>query len=1310
MNYILKDIIIKIVFTSTVFLALNAKGQSVAAGAANSYTLCIDGTLRAWGDNSEGGLGNGSITTGGNAYSNIPVQVSNLTGIVSISSGWGQALALKNDGTVWSWGNGIYGELGNNSHSDTNVPVKVDSLSNVVAVQACGLYSMALKSDGTVWGWGWWNGVSEDSVPRQVDSLSEVIAIAGGDATAYALKRDSTVWAWGQNSQGQLGNGNHTDSYVPIQVTSLNSIIAIAGAGGYGLALKNDGTVWAWGMNYNGELGNGTYTNSNLPIQVNSLNNIIAIAAADDDGQTYEYSLALKNDGTVWAWGYNGAGQLGNGTYATSNVPIQVSTLNNVLSISAGANNAIALKNDSTVWTWGTAYLGNGTDSNSNVPIRVTGLCPVSSVCTAPISDFIPTSANISINSIITYTDISSNNPTSWRWLFPGGTPGAYNGQSPPPIQYNVAGSYDVQLITNNFCGSDTLMETAIINVSTCPKPAAAITSTSTTINIGGAITFTDVSTNNPTNWQWTFAGGTPSSYNGQTPPAIQYNSTGNFDVQLITSNSCGADTDKIIGMVTVSQGSSIYSCIKPFSQFPIDGASDIATQTHFQWEAVPGNGVTYDLDVRQPGATTADIFQSGLTQTRFEYTGQLNTATNYQWKVRARINGDTTSWSNTNTFTIRDIYPSSGWGSPLGQYNNATVIFNDGADSCNSCAHPNLNNQLYCPDPCASQTGATTGLKWQCVEYVNRYYKQVYGLHTYSAGLAGSANTYLSLANHAGMIRFQNNNPEKPRTGDVIVWAGTQNNTAGHVAVIKQVNGNTVTIIQQNAHSTWTNTTTLLTNNFWAFPTSPSVGPCLGWYRPQPNPLSPANGETINDLLHLFNWNTNPSENNSLHNQYTLFIYEKDANGCYQPYLTQFGISQPQFQLTQPLHAGKDYSYQIFSNTPSGTVRNETVYFSVSPNAHMIIGGNNNSRSTGDSLATQIQIHTYQNISAQDYAIANVRIYAQQQGSWTDFEWTNATGDIFVYDLYPGVHIGDSILAQADGFTDKTVVVTQDNLNSGVVNIQMNLINGTTAIINPAAIPYINGSPKYNDYVTQPAINLHVTAINHDYYEIAGFSELDNSPSWDYHLASDSVVLENLSLGDNSFTIRYINATDTLYYMTDIQYIPLDSLSNSTYVVTIAQNSLNNGARMFVNGNFIKELSTQQDSIRVPVGTNNFSFLLPGYENFNATTFHADTINIQWLAYTTGLDKIEDKFEFSVYPNPLAKTTTVSYSLATESNISISFFDLMGNETRLLPNQQQSPGIHHSEVDVAVLSSGMYLCALKVGTRVFYKKVAIIR
>ena len=188
------------------------------------------------------------------------------------------------------------------------------------------------------------------------------------------LIRSHVAAGWGYNGQGQLGDGTITSrsGYGDIRVG--NDVVQVAAGSGHGLALRSDGTVWTWGFNGAGELGDGTTTSRSTPVQVTGLTGVTQVAASG------YFSLALRSDGTVWAWGDNRAGQLGRGTTGNHGVtPARVTGLARVTKISAGDGFVLALRSDGTVRAWGDnrrGQLGNGTMASSPVPVKVAG-CPM---------------------------------------------------------------------------------------------------------------------------------------------------------------------------------------------------------------------------------------------------------------------------------------------------------------------------------------------------------------------------------------------------------------------------------------------------------------------------------------------------------------------------------------------------------------------------------------------------------------------------------------------------------------------------------------------------------------------------------------------------------------------------------------------------------------------------------------------------------------------------------------------------------------------------------------------------------------------
>ncbi|MDX6230750.1 MAG: hypothetical protein QOI76_4140 [Frankiales bacterium] len=302
---------------------------AVTGGGSSGYGLRFDGTVWAWGDNSQGQLGVGSTTN-----SAVPLKVAGLTGVTAIAGASATGYALRSDGTVWAYGEDTYGELGNGpGNVASGVPVQVVGLTGITAIAAGSATGYALRSDGTVWSWGWNvegelgnNSITNATSPVQVSDLTGVTKIGAGYTNGYAIAAGGTLWAWGYGGHGELGNGGTSSSTTPVQVLGLTGITAVTGGVSTSYALRADQTVVAWGRNLNGELGNGGGANSKVPVVVTDLTGVTAIAANFS-------AYALRANGTVWSWGNNLAGSLGNGTTADSNVPVQVSGLTRIVAI-----------------------------------------------------------------------------------------------------------------------------------------------------------------------------------------------------------------------------------------------------------------------------------------------------------------------------------------------------------------------------------------------------------------------------------------------------------------------------------------------------------------------------------------------------------------------------------------------------------------------------------------------------------------------------------------------------------------------------------------------------------------------------------------------------------------------------------------------------------------------------------------------------------------------------------------------------------------------------------------------------------------
>ncbi|MBI4327153.1 MAG: beta-propeller domain-containing protein, partial [Chloroflexi bacterium] len=263
------------------------------------------------------------------------------------------------------------------------------------AIASRGYHNLALKPDGSVWAWGgnWLGQLGDGSTSGRaslapVPGLNDISAVAAGTIHSLALKADGTVWAWGADMFGQLGDGlpetepnlpplPEIASSSPVQVKGLGAVKSIFAGHFHSLAVLSDGSVWAWGNNQSGQLGDGSARNQAQPVLLSGLTGVKTIAAGS------AHNLALKSDGAVWAWGDNQFGQLGNGTTNSRPAPVLISTPSETGALAAGRNHSLALQKDGRVLAWGEnqfGQLGDGTTADQTNPTPVAGLDQVVSV------------------------------------------------------------------------------------------------------------------------------------------------------------------------------------------------------------------------------------------------------------------------------------------------------------------------------------------------------------------------------------------------------------------------------------------------------------------------------------------------------------------------------------------------------------------------------------------------------------------------------------------------------------------------------------------------------------------------------------------------------------------------------------------------------------------------------------------------------------------------------------------------------------------------------------------------------------------
>ena len=343
-----------------------------------------------------------SLGIGGDFYVHMRVQALPKR-IIQISSGYSHTLALASDGTVYAWGEGANGRLGNGGTSDSTTPVAVTTAGTpmagktIIAVKAGDSHSLALASDGTVYAWGFnddgelGNGnTTSSNVPVAVTMSGvlagkTVVAIGSGYYHSLAITSDGMAYSWGYGADGRLGNNSTSNSNVPVAVNMSGvlagkKITAIDGGDAHTLALTSDGMAYSWGYGADGRLGNNSTSSSSVPVAVNtsgvlSGKKITAIAPGE------AHSIALADDGKVYSWGYNGRGQLGRGNTSSSSVPVAVTTASGVLlnktvvAIGSGHYHSHAVTSDGLAYSWGEGTdgrLGRGSTADATSPVAVT--------------------------------------------------------------------------------------------------------------------------------------------------------------------------------------------------------------------------------------------------------------------------------------------------------------------------------------------------------------------------------------------------------------------------------------------------------------------------------------------------------------------------------------------------------------------------------------------------------------------------------------------------------------------------------------------------------------------------------------------------------------------------------------------------------------------------------------------------------------------------------------------------------------------------------------------------------------------------
>ncbi len=379
-------------FTVTVNCASLGWPFGIAADGPNSYTYCglgfedeitsgnnfscgltLEGGIKCWGQNDFGQLGDGTTTNRTTPVS-VPIE-----GVHSVSAGREHACALKDDGTVWCWGRGAEGELGNGGTANSGVPVQVTGITSAIEVTAGRYHTCAILTDSSARCWGLNSSyqLGDTTTTNRSSPVSArvvaITSIAPGLNHTCVSAANGNVYCWGVNSSGEIGDGTTSTRTTPVEVTGIENAVRVYSFAQHNCVLLSDQTVRCWGRGTEGQLGNGGTSNRTTPVTATGLSDVVRISTSET------HSCAARNTdgaGTLYCWGSNTNGKLGNGTTTNRTTPVTVANVSNGWRVSAGVGHTCALSFDGLLRCWGlnaSGQLADGTTTNRTTAVSSVG-------------------------------------------------------------------------------------------------------------------------------------------------------------------------------------------------------------------------------------------------------------------------------------------------------------------------------------------------------------------------------------------------------------------------------------------------------------------------------------------------------------------------------------------------------------------------------------------------------------------------------------------------------------------------------------------------------------------------------------------------------------------------------------------------------------------------------------------------------------------------------------------------------------------------------------------------------------------------
>ena len=356
--------------------------NTISVGWETTAAITTDGSLYTWGRNKHGQLGHGD-----NEDRLTPAKVEGISNVIAVSMGDSHSVAITADGSLYTWGFGGWGQLGHGDNDARLIPTKVEGISNVVAIGISGEtmhternYSAAITADGSLYTWGYNSkgqlGLGDEKnrlSPTKVQSISDAIALSVGHEHMAVIVADGSLYSWGYNATGQLGLGDENNRLIPTKVTGISGVVAISMGYIHSAAITSDGSLYTWGSNSYGKLGLDTRVGKiYIPTKVEGLSNVVSVSSG-----TY-HSAAVTADGSLYTWGEGGRAAvalgLGDEVKQEKRSPEKVTTISNVAIVSRGIDTGAVVTSDGSLYVWGWnqyGQLGNGTKEHQATPVKV---------------------------------------------------------------------------------------------------------------------------------------------------------------------------------------------------------------------------------------------------------------------------------------------------------------------------------------------------------------------------------------------------------------------------------------------------------------------------------------------------------------------------------------------------------------------------------------------------------------------------------------------------------------------------------------------------------------------------------------------------------------------------------------------------------------------------------------------------------------------------------------------------------------------------------------------------------------------------